>query len=400
MAKRRWKRFYYPRLQRAKRFVYTLIYRLTAALHPLVENRVVIATNRSGELAGNLRYIYDALSSQGHPADIYFFRGKQDAAFVRLKRNVRFMRAMACAEYTLIDDFFPLVYPLQIRDGAHLVQVWHALGAFKRVGYSRLGKRGGPVETSISHKNYTDAIVSADAIRHNYAEAFGIDVNRVYATGVPRSDLFFDEECKAAIINDLYRDLPILKNKRVLLFAPTFRGKGKNTAHYPEEYLDLERLGQRLAAGELFILKMHPFIKKPMPIPAQYADRMIDLTGFPEINHLLLVTDLLITDYSSVIFEYALLKRPLIFYAPDLAQYQEDRDFYYDFEEYRFGPFCADFEELLNALGETALDEDRYRTFYEKFLNRCDGHATERFIATIFQHLPAEGNAASANNEV
>lgn len=387
MAKR-WKRFYYPKLQKAKRFVYMLLYKLTAATHPLRAGSIIMATNRSGELSGNLRYIYDELTSHGHDVDIYFFRGRTGPALQRLRRNVRFIRAMAQTEYTLIDDFFPLVYPIKLRENARLVQVWHAIGAFKRVGYSRLGKSGGPVETSISHKNYTDVIVSADAIRGDYAEAFGIDLNKVHATGVPRADLFFRDAEKERIIAALYAEYPILKGKRVILFAPTFRGKGKNTAHYPPEFLDLEQLGAALGEEELFVLKMHPFIKGDLSIPDAYRDKMIDLTSFPEINHLLLVTDLLITDYSSVIFEYALLKRPTIFYTPDLEQYRQDRDFYYDFDEYMYGTLCLSFEELLPALHGTLEPLSHYEHFMEKFLNRCDGHATERFLETIF-HIQA-----------
>ena len=380
----KWKRFYYPKLQRTKRFAYSLLYRFYSR-RPLKADHIIMATNRSTELTGNLRYIYEGLQGSDYTVDIFILHGKSAPRLTRLKNNLHLIRTMAQTKYTLIDDFVPLLYPLKIRKGAHFIQVWHAIGAFKRVGYSRIGKRGGPVETSISHKNYTDAIVSSESIRGNYAEAFGIDVAKVHATGVPRSDLFFREQEMAAITDRLYEEYPQFLHKRVILYAPTFRGRGKNSAHFPDSYLEMERLYEALPPDTVFVLKMHPFVRRRPEIPPSCADRIFDLTDYPEVNHLLLISDLLITDYSSVIFEYALLKRPIIFYVPDLDDYRGDRDFYYDFTEYIFGEVCNDFEELLGAIVDTGFHEEQNRRFCQKFLDRCDGHATTRFIETIFR---------------
>ena len=139
---------------------------------------------------------------------------------------------------------------------------------------------------------------------------------------------------------------------------------------------------------------MHPFVKSRPEIPERWADRIFDLGDYPEFNYLLLVTDLLITDYSSAIFEYALLRRPIIFYTPDLAEYWQDRGFYYDFAEYTYGPQVSDLPELFAALDKTAVDQARLDQFIAKFLDRCDGQATTRFIETIF--APAGSSEAGA----
>jgi len=298
---------------------------------------------------------------------------------------------MAQTEYTLLDDYFPLVYTIKLRPGARLVQVWHALGAFKRVGYSRLGKGGGPDATSLAHRNYTDVIVSADAVRENYAEAFGVELSAVHATGIPRSDLFFDPEERQAITEVMLYEMPFLQGRRLIFFVPTFRGRAKRTAHYPEQFMDYAKIGAALGENDLLVIKMHPFVRKPVHIPEKYADKIVDLSTYPEFNHLLLLCDVLITDYSSAIFDYALLHRPVIFFVPDLDTYADIRGFYYPFEEYTYGPVVRDMDGLIEALRSAVVDEDRLGVFCEKFLNRCDGHATQRFIDTVFQsRLPGK----------
>ena len=114
------------------------------------------------------------------------------------------------------------------------------MGAFKTVGYSRNKSKEGYNNTSLTHKNYTDTIVSSENIRCNYAEAFGIDIEKVHPYGVPRTDIFFSDEYKRKIRNTLYKKYPKFKNKKVILFAPTFRGKGQKTAYYDYSLIDFD----------------------------------------------------------------------------------------------------------------------------------------------------------------
>ena len=372
----------HPILQIARATVNRTVYALVARYRPLRPNSVILATNRGPVLTDNLRYIDKALDKTIYRIERHIITKRP--FFARIAYEVRFIAAMAQAEYTLVDDFFPLVYPIRLRPGARLIQVWHALGAFKQVGYSRSGRHGGPPLTSISHRNYTDVIVSATSIRRDYAEAFGVDLEVVKATGIPRSDLFFDETRMARVRTRIRQELPFLRERRVILFAPTFRGRGRRSADYPIEDLDLAAFGAALGEQTILLIRMHPFVKRRPIIPEQWADRIFDLGDYPEFNHLLLVSDLLITDYSSAIFEYALLGRPVLFYAPDLDQYWRERGFYYPFSEYAYGPVVPDFPSLLAALDSAEYDEEQAKRFRERFLDRCDGQATKRFIETVF----------------
>lgn len=259
-------------------------------------------------------------------------------------------------------------------------------------------KNGGPEPTSITHKNYTDVIVSSESIVDNYAEAFGISRDKIHSIGIPRSDMFFDENKKNQAKEELYTRYPTLKNKRVILFAPTFRGNGKKSAYYPVEWFNVQEIYKSLNENDILLIRNHPFIKEKINLTKEQSSKIIDVTDYDDTNKLLIITDVLITDYSSIIFEYALLKRPIIFYTPDLEEYKESRDFYYDFDEYTYGICCKNTEELIEAIQKPIVNTEKLNKFNEKFLNMCDGNATKRFIDYIILQMEAQSATKIHNN--
>lgn len=372
------KKILYPILQRLKRVVQIFFYDLCTILFKCKDKQILIASNTKSQLHGNLLYIYEEL--QKYDYDIKILTMNKCNFIKKIKYEFKVLFNSATSKYILIDDFFPLMYVLNIRKGTKFIQVWHALGAFKRVGYSRQDIDN---KNSLTHKNYTDTIVSSENIVDNYAEAFGIDRNKVHPLGIPRTDMFFNEDKKEEIKEQIYIKYPNLKEKRIILFAPTFRGSGRKSAHYPEEYIDLDKIYDNLEKDDIFVLKLHPFIKNQIQIREEYRDKIIDLTDYKDINELLLITDLLITDYSSVIFEYSFMENPIIFYVPDLDEYGSSRSFYYDYEQYIYGSIAKTKEELLEQIKNPKVDKIKIKQFNDKFLNRCDGNSTKRFIEEL-----------------
>lgn len=379
----KWRLLLHPMKQRLRNWIYVAVYGFVQMRHPVRPNSVILATNRTATLTDNLRYILNGLDREKYHVRIFLLSSPSASWMSRFIMRLNFVAAMATTQYTLVDDFLPTVYAIRLRPGTRLIQVWHALGALKRVGFSRGGKYGGPASTSISHKNYTDVIVSSEPIRKDFAEAFGVSIDTVHATGAPRSDLFFDDDAQERSRTAVYSACPDLKGKRVILYAPTFRGRGKRTAYFPDGFIDLDRIYAALGEDDIFVLRLHPFVKDCVQIPHDYRDKIVDLSSYPEFNSLLLVSDLLITDYSSAIFDYSLMRRPVVFYVPDLDTYTAERGFYYDFSEYAYGPVARDLDCLISLLGTTAVDDEVLTVFHEKFLGACDGHATQRFLSTI-----------------
>jgi CDP-ribitol ribitolphosphotransferase len=297
----------------------------------------------------------------------------------------RLPRLLARADVILMDDYQPSVYRLPPDPNVRIVQLWHASGAFKTVGYSRIGKPGGPSPWATRHKNYTHAIVSGSHDVPFYAEAFGLPEDRVVPTGIPRMDRFFDEDQRAAGRSLATLLLPMITGRRVILFAPTFRGSGPRTAHYPYERLDLEALHAIAEAKDAVVLvRMHPFVREPLSIPSHLADRIVDATTNEiDVNDLLFAVDLLITDYSSIVFEYSTLLRPMLFYAFDLDDYVAARDFYVPFEEFVPGRIVRTFDELLDAIRAEEYEAEKVPAFARRHFDHLDGTATDRVIDEI-----------------
>ena len=334
-------------------------------------------------ISGNFEYIYNYLKENNPDYELKTHLKKSLKTKRKFKEKILLLKDIASSKYILVDDFYPLIYPLKIRKNAKLIQVWHAMGAFKTVGYSRNKSKEGYKSSSLTHKNYTDTIVSSENIRKNYAEAFGIDIEKVHPYGVPRTDIFYSDKYKRDIRKQLYQKYPQFKNKKVILFAPTFRGKGQKTAYYDYDLIDFNLIKKKFSKDYVFLVKMHPFIKKLPDIDFENDDFYYNLSSEREINDLLFITDILITDYSSVIFEYSFFKKPVIFYIPDYENYDGSRGFYYPFSKYTYGDIAKNNKELINSIKNGKVNKKKLQEFFDYFCGACDGKSTERVVKKL-----------------
>src|SRR5699024_3686300 len=143
---------------------------------------------------GNLYFVYEELYKRDLHLNIKLILNKRIDNKKTLFNLLSTAYHSATSKIILIDDFSPLIYRLNIRKSSDLIQVSHAAGACRTVGFSRTGRPGGPSPKSPNHPKYTKATVSSEAVRSHYAEGFGITEDKAYPTGVPRSDIFFDED--------------------------------------------------------------------------------------------------------------------------------------------------------------------------------------------------------------
>ncbi|MEE1185930.1 MAG: CDP-glycerol glycerophosphotransferase family protein [Acutalibacteraceae bacterium] len=289
------------------------------------------------------------------------------------------------AKTVIIDDYHPLIYRVNFKKDVKVVQLWHACGNFKAVGYARCGKDGAPNISKNAHKNYTHAIVSGEGVRRSYAEAFGIDVNNVYACGVPRTDTLFSDTYKSDALKEIDAKYPQFKGKSKILFAPTFRGNGKKSAYYPVDKIDLDKLEKLCrATNRAVFFKMHPFVKDKIEIKKEQEDIFVDATSYPDINKMIACSEVLITDYSSSIYEAALLKTPMMFYVFDLDEYTSSRAFFKPFNEYLSGKVVYNFDELTDAINDQDYETEKIEALINSAVEKCDGNATKRVVDLIF----------------
>ena len=367
--------------QKVLRFAYKL-----ACLLRIKENRIVFISNRRNDMSGNFEYVYNILKKD-KSLDMRFIlddRNIKDMSFINAYRYGFYC---GTSKVILVDDYAGLLYKIPRRPGTTMMQLWHACGAFKTFGYSRLGKPGGQTQTSPAHRNYDYCIVSSKEISKFYAEGFGISLNKAIATGIPRTDIFFDAEYKRKVQEAFYMEYPKLKDKKIMLFAPTFRGNGKISGYYPVEKFDVAKMYEELGGEYAILIKHHPFVEDRNEIPEKYKDYIIDMSSNSELNDLLFVTDLLISDYSSVIFEAALLDVPMLFYAFDLQRYIATRGFYYEYEDFVPGKIVSSFAQAVTAIQSKDFEEEKIKNFKTRFFDDLDGKSSQRTADLIYRAL-------------
>ena len=345
------------------------------------KSRVLFASETRSSLSGNMEYVVSAAEGDfGGKEVLCSFKAQKSRLLYYLK--TAFM-AGRC-DTVVVDDYFPLIYRLNFGNN-RVFQLWHACGAFKAVGYSRLGKSGAAQPDDITHRNYTHVTVSSEQIVPFYAEAFGIPADRLIATGVPRTDIFFDKAVADQKQSEFYEKFPQFKGRQIFLFAPTFRGDGFNSAHYPFEMIDFAGLAEFCRKNNgAFIFKLHPFVKD-FALPDGYGDVFADASEVREINDLLFAADVLITDYSSVIYEFSLLSRPIIFYTYDLAEYCKSRDFYMPIEQYAACGTVNSSEELVELLSSGGYKTMTADIIRSHSMSACDGKSAKRVSDMIFE---------------
>lgn len=365
---------------------------------PVKKNTILFLSERPLEEKGNLALVKEKMGEEGS-FEIREFICPRPINKLKLSEIRQSAKEAAQAEMIALEDFYPQLHSLSIRKETSIIQLWHACGAFKTFGFSRLGKPGGPEQDSKNHRSYDIAFVSGSRMIPIYSEAFGIPESHVKALGVPRTDIFFREGYKEAVTKRLEEKYGWLSGKRVILFAPTFRGDGNKTAYYPVERLDWNQIMKILPKDCVVIIKEHPFVKNTFSYDEVWADRIFDLTGKDSINDLLFVTDLLVTDYSSSVFEASLLGIPMVFYVFDKEEYMQSRDIYYDFEQFAPGELVCEEEQLgrvilsqLEGKG-TQKGDEKERWFQEEFLDSLDGKSTERICKFLGRFMGCAANA-------
>ena len=134
---------------------------------------------------------------------------------------------------------------------------------------------------------------------------------------------------------------------------------------------------------------MHPFVEDPVPIPEEYKDRMIDLVKYPNINDLFYITDLLITDYSSNIYEFSLMRKPILFYAFDIDEYTETRGFHRDYRTNVPGKIVETFDDMIQAIEKKDFEYKKVEEYIDDNFEFTDTHACDRIIDWIIRgNLP------------
>lgn len=349
------------------------------AYFPFHARRIVLATARTPVLDGNLAFLHRAILDANPRADItlllepysYGLWGK----IAYLARLIRGTYYLWTSGLVIVDNAYLPVHVGPHRPATTVVQVWHAAGALKRFGLD------GPVtdlpaERSFIHRHYDYVVVAGEASRAPYSSALRTPIERVLPLGSPRTDFFFDTDAMAAARERLLAAYPQLRNRTVVLYAPTFRGRGEARRAAPG--FNAARLRMLLPPEFAIVLKTHPNLD-----PRATATRAYDAVLPPssEVNEAFTISDILVTDYSSSIFEWALLRRPLVLMVPDLSSYERDPGMYLDYRTEMVGTMVEETDDVARVILAHDFDLSGYDAFVERHLAGSDGCASARVAA-------------------
>lgn len=363
-----------------------LIYRKKA----VKRKKAVFIESQHAKLSASIQVLYDTMQQE---ADWTLSVHCLEEAFVSkstyIQRAMKAVRDLADAEVIVLCEASRLISCIPKRKETKVVQLWHGCGAFKKFGMSSsdllFGGSRKNRERYPYYGNLDIVTVSSPEVIWAYEEAMDLPKGSgiVAPVGISRTDLFFREEFLASARLITEEKVPQAKGKKILLYAPTFRGN-VNSAQAPDQ-LDIEMLQEAFEDEYILIIMQHPYVKNRPVIPEKAKGFAFDMTGVLGIETLLCVSDICISDYSSLIFEYSLFEKPMIFFAYDLKEYDDWRGFYYDYDELTPGPVLDTTEQIITYIKqiETEFRPEVVRAFRDKFMSACDGKATQRLISLL-----------------
>lgn len=341
--------------------VFPSIYRLHC--HAPIDNRLVLfADAHHSALPFSMEMMHRELIRRGYRVECYFVDYKSSFSG-SISSMMHFMRRYATARYVFLCDNYLPAASCRKRYGTDVIQLWHACGALKKFGFSSPDDispsyRGNP------YKNYTLITVSSSACIPFYMEAMGYGADVVKATGISRCDAYFNKEFIRMCRQEFEHTHPDSRGRRVLLWAPTFRGKAGNPV--PPDDSAIQHLKTALGKSWYICSSLHPHMQTS-PRSAEY---------------LLPAADVLVTDYSAILFDWLLFDKPLVLYVPDCEEYMKTRGSYLDYETELPFPVTRTGQELIEVIQtlDIIYNYPNVKVFKEMYMSMCDGKSTERIL--------------------
>lgn len=376
------KKYIFNKMKNDPQFIREKYFPLLSKL-PIEKNKVVFATNRKKPMPSNFSAVYNEIKNKNYK--IYKFLGETNS----VKKIVSRYYHLATAEVIFLEDYYKPIYGLNFRDETKVVQLWHACGAFKKFSFAALeGDDSNSIELETSaHQMYTHVTVSSKKLVSIYAHSFNINENQILSTGIPRTDILFNKNRIIKTVNNVITKYPDFKNTINIVYAPTFRGNPSVRYRFNLN-LDWNLISNLLPRNYKIIIKLHPVVKEVYPpIPDFVKDKVVLMPSAESIDDLMVFCDCLITDYSSVIFEYSLLDKPLILFPYDIDTYFDERGFYYPYDEYAYGETVYNTYELIQAIKNSRFNHhdfaDKRKLFINQFMSACDGQSTKRLLKNV-----------------
>ena len=362
---------------------------------PVKKGLVVFESHLGRQYSDSPRAIYEEMRRQGLDFEaVWAYAGSpsgfpSDATLVR-RWSLPYLKALAQAEFWVDNQSYPL--KLTKRPETTYIQTWHG-SALKRMGFDepewKLKSRPEQAAQQVTLDRFDRFLIRSEHDVRTLARAFRLQERTLLRVGYPRNDSLVqarkrEEETGVRERGPLAAEFGIPDDKAVLLYAPTFRQHGGKRFELP---FDVERFADEF--GDQYVLLVRSHYLNHVVLPPSVRGRVIDVSGHHDVTPLLALADGMITDYSSVMFDYALLDRPMFFFTYDYEEYvHEGRGTYFDLRERAPGPVVRTEEELYTAL--VSLDEqaekyaEKREGFVAEFGEYDDGTAAQTIVDQFF----------------
>lgn len=340
------------------------------------------------DFGDNARYVVDELVARDFQDIVVLRTGKCKESFqqsgvktvlsfklTNILEYIQGLYHLATAESILIDNYFAILSVTKFRPDVECLQLWHAAGAVKKFGLqdpSVVFRSPAAIRRfKRVYSRMNKVVVGSDQMVPIFKAAFDMQDHQFLRLGIPRTDFFYDSTAIEAARREILGRYPMLNGKKVILYAPTFRDQQLDAQSIPLNFKDIvEQLGENY----IMMIKLHPAVAHNMknfnhPL-------IVSVDNNVEINKLLCVAHYVISDYSSIPFEFALLEKPQIFYPYDLGKYKMERGFWTDYNELVPGPIVSTDDELVYVLQKDEFDMERIKEFSTSWNMFSDGHAS------------------------
>lgn len=378
---------------------YQLVFIILGKTLPKNTNVVMFESFLGKSFSDNPRAIYEYLKEHDPEKKMYWSvdrknisQFKKHDVNIAIRFSIKWLFLMTTAKYWVINSRLPLWIPKPKK--TVYLQTWHGT-PLKKLGID-IDKVQMPGTTTNLYKrnfltssNKWDYLISPNSYSTKiFRRAFAFEKNMI-ESGYPRNDFLVTNNNEEAM-TELKKNMGVPLDKKIILYAPTWRdnqfyGLGR---YKFDLQLDLDQLQEALGDEFIIILRLHYLVAEQLDL-TDYNHFVYDFSNHEDIRELYLISDVLITDYSSVFFDYANLKRPMLFYVYDIDDYRDNlRGFYFDFEKEAPGPLVKTTEELITEIQQ--IDQNDFapskeiEAFYDRFCYLEDGRASERVVREVF----------------
>jgi CDP-glycerol glycerophosphotransferase len=344
-----------------------------------IDNKKIIFQSSDKKVSGNPKYIYKYIKTHCKDYKLIWIVDKNvdiaefDSKDFVYRHTIKSLYHQATTKY-IIEDISSVGRIFKKRNHQRYIQTWHGGGAFKKCGYdldSTFNER-----IPVAYVRDWDYYIASDEYNEQMIRTSTGYNGKALTLGMSRNDILY-----YADKNELRKKFGFSPKSKIVLYAPTFREHQLNQNQINIPITELSKM-----KNILFIVRLHPLLQSRINKDI-FKGNIIDGSIYSDVQELLVISDILITDYSSIIFDFTVTKRPIIFYAYDLDFYLQERGFYLDYKKDLPGPIVYNQKELIETI--TNIDEimkkynKKYDEFNKKYNKYNDGNATKRLVEKI-----------------